>query len=185
MDYPTEEELRFLFIGRIMKDKGIEELMYTAEKIKKEHFAGKNVRFRLIGEYDENYAEKLEVLEKQGVLEILGFQKDVHSFIADSHCTILPSYHEGMANVLLESAACGRPVIASLVAGCKETFDDGLSGFGCEARNAESLYSQVRRFLDGSEEEHKKMGIAGRKKWNVNMTEILLSMHILMKYKSL
>jgi galacturonosyltransferase len=160
--YPSEANgVVFLFVGRIMKDKGIEELFSAAEMIKKKY---SNTKFRIIGECDEDYSERINELEKNGVIEQLGFQKDVHSYMRDSHCVILPSYHEGTSNVLLESAACGRPVIATRVTGCSETFDDGITGFGCDVKSAESLVEAVERFLRQSPEEHEAMGKAGRAK---------------------
>lgn len=80
-----------------MKDKGVEELFAAVERVKTRH---PNVRIRIIGECDEDYGERIDALSRAGVIEPLGFQKDVHKYIKDSHCTILPSYHEGTANVL-------------------------------------------------------------------------------------
>lgn len=160
--YPSEADgLRFIFIGRIMKDKGIEELFEAAKKIKQKHF---NCKFSIIGEGEEDYSNQIKELCSRGVIEYFGYQKDVHPFIKNSHCLILPSYHEGTANVLLESAACGRPVIATRVAGCQETFIDGVTGLGCEVKNAEDLLSKIEKFISMSEKEHEAMGKAGRDK---------------------
>lgn len=160
--YPSEEQgLRFLFIGRIMRDKGVEELFDAAERIKAKY---PQVSFRLIGGSDENYNDRIKKLESSGVIKALGFQKNVHSYIADSHCTILASYHEGTANVLLESAACGRPVIASKVTGCLETFDEGITGLGCEVKNADSLFRQIEYFITLPQIKREEMGKLGRKK---------------------
>ena len=162
-EYPEEgDKIGFLFIGRVMKDKGIDELIECTMRIKEKY---PNIKFSLIGGYDEKeYKDKLDTLEKQGVLKYLGYQNNVHPFIKNHHATILPSYHEGLANVLLETAACGRPVIASNIPGCKETFDEGLSGFGFEARNADDLFRTVERFIELPYEKKKQMGIHGRKK---------------------
>lgn len=160
--YPSEEQgLRFLFIGRIMRDKGVEELFDAAERIKSKY---SQTSFYLIGDSDEDYDDMIKKLGSKGIIRALGFQKDVHSHIAKSHCIILPSYHEGKANVLLESAACGRPVIASKVPGCLETYDEGITGLGCEVRNADSLFNQIENFITMSQLEHELMGRAGRKK---------------------
>ena len=75
-----------------------------------------------------------------------------------------PSYHEGMANVLLESAATGCPVLASNIAGCKETFDEGISGFGFKAKNSRDLTDVLIKFINLPYEKKKSMGIAGRRK---------------------
>ncbi|MFJ7186828.1 glycosyltransferase family 4 protein [Lysinibacillus xylanilyticus] len=160
--YPmSDEKVRFLFIGRIMKAKGIEEL-FEAAKLVKENYP--NVQFHLIGGIEENYNEEIDKLEKLGIIKYHGQQNDVHSFIKKSHATILPSYHEGLANVLLESASSGRPVLASGVPGCVETFDDGLTGFGFEVMSVESLVKAITKFVNLPYEQKKEMGIAGRTK---------------------
>ena len=78
--------------------------------------------------------------------------------------TVLPSYHEGMANVMLESASTGRPVITTRVPGCRETFTEGITGIGCEAKSVESLENAVMSFLNLTHEEKEEMGRQGRKK---------------------
>ncbi|CAM3831469.1 glycosyltransferase family 4 protein [Mesobacillus thioparans] len=161
-NYPEEDKvIRFLFIGRIMKAKGIEELFESAKRIKKEY---KNVQFDLIGGSEENYAQQLNELSDLGIINYHGHQHDVHSYIKKSHATILPSYHEGTSNVLLESASSGRPVLASNVPGCIETFDDGISGIGFEAKSVESLFDAIKEFIILPYEKKKLMGIAGRRK---------------------
>lgn len=161
-DYPDETNgLNFLFIGRVMKDKGIEELLEAARRIKVKYPATK---FDIIGEIEEDYTVQLKELEQQGIITYHGLQKDVKSFIKKSHATILPSYHEGTANVLLESAASGRPVLASRVTGCLETFDEGVSGYGFEVRNVDSLVETVIKFIELPYEQKKAMGLAGRRK---------------------
>ncbi len=162
-NYPIDDGmLRFLFIGRLMKDKGIEELFDCIEYIQKKY---KNIEFDIIGGYDEDkYQSRIVDLENKGYLKYWGIQKDVHNFIKSHHVTVLPSYHEGMSNVLLESAACGRPVIATDIPGCKEIFDDTISGISCMPRSVDSLINAVERFIHLPYEQKARMGIAGRKK---------------------
>lgn len=161
-EYPIDEEnIRLLFIGRIMKAKGMDELLESAKQIKSSH---KNVEFHLVGFCEEGYSEKLKELNNLGIIHYHGQQDDVHKFIKDSHATILPSYHEGTSNVLLESASTGRPILASNVTGCKETFEDGVSGIGFEVKSVKALINAIQKFLDLPYESKKQMGIAGRKK---------------------
>jgi glycosyltransferase involved in cell wall biosynthesis len=161
-EYPMrDEKVRFLFIGRIMKAKGIEELLEAVKLVKMNY---PNVQFDLIGGTEENYNEKIDKLERQGIINYHGQQNNVHSFIKKSHATILPSYHEGLANVLLESASSGRPVLASRVPGCTETYEDGLTGFGFEAMNVDSLVKAIAKFIDLPYDQKKEMGISGRRK---------------------
>jgi glycosyltransferase involved in cell wall biosynthesis len=161
-EYPmSDKKVRILFIGRIMKAKGIEELLEAAKLVKEKY---PNVQFDLIGGNEENYNQKIDKLERLDIIKYHGQQSDVHSFIKKSHATILPSYHEGLANVLLESASSGRPVLASRVPGCIETFEDGLTGFGFEVRNVESLVEAISRFINIPYEQKREMGMAGRRK---------------------
>ena len=161
-EYPGNNgTLRFLFIGRIMKAKGVEELFEVAKAIKNIY---KNIQFHVVGKIEENYNQTLDELQNKQIIKFYGHQENVHEFIKNSHATILPSYHEGMSNVLLESAATGRPVLASRVPGCKETFDEGISGFGFEPKNVDSLVKTIIKFSELPYEKKKQMGIAGRRK---------------------
>lgn len=161
-EYPEDDgSVRFLFIGRIMKAKGIDELLKAATQVKQKNL---NIVFDLIGFCEEGYADKLEELKDSGIIHYHGQQSDVHDFIKNAHATILPSYHEGTSNVLLESASTGRPILASNVTGCKETFDEGVSGFGFEAKSVDALIKTINKFIEISYEKKKQMGLAGRKK---------------------
>lgn len=161
-EYPTDaDKIRFLFIGRVMRDKGIEELISAAKIIREKN---KMVHFDIVGFYEDNYKQRVEELSELDVVQFHGSKEDVKEYINNCHAVILPSYHEGMANVLLEAAAMGRPVIASNIPGCKETFDEGISGLGIEPRNTLDLIDALNAFLDLSYSEKRAMGIAGRKK---------------------
>lgn len=160
--YPEENNIiNFLFIGRIMKSKGIEELLSAAEIICKKY---SNVNFHIVGHCEENYSDTLKEYEKKGIITYHGRQDNVHQFITKSHATINPSYFEGMSNVLLESAATGRPVLASNIPGCRETFDENVSGIGFEVKNTKSLVQAIEKFIKLPYSEKEKMGMAGRRK---------------------
>lgn len=162
-DYPAESgEIRLLYVGRIMKDKGIGELLDGAEELKK-HYP--DLYFDLAGGYDEeNFRGRISEMERRGTVRYLGERKDIHSVMKSHHALILPSYHEGLSNVLLEAAACGRPVLAADVPGCREAFEDGISGIGFLPKDSVALVSAVERFLRLSYEEKRQMGICGRRK---------------------
>lgn len=145
-EYPKDEgKIRFLFIGRLLKDKGIEEFFEAAKAIKSKY---PNTEFLILGPVEGPYRQQLQELVDCGIIKHLGTTSDVRPFIGSVECTIMPSYHEGMSNVNLESAANGRPVITTSVPGCQETVDDGLTGYLVEARNAYSLISAVERFIN-------------------------------------
>ena len=161
-EYPKEDRyLIFLVIGRLMKDKGTDEILQAAKII---HEKYDNITIRLLGFYDDDYEQKITNAQEQGYIEYCGQQSDVHQFIKRSHATIHASYHEGMSNVLLETAAAGRPVIASDIPGCKETFDDGISGIAIEPRNVLSLVEGITKFIELPYDQKRQMGINGRKK---------------------
>lgn len=158
--YPSEDEpVRFLFISRLMRQKGIEEYFACAER-----FRGK-AEFHILGSCEEDYQDMLEELQQSGTVVYHGQQKDVRGFIGRSHCLVHPSYYpEGMSNVIQESAAAGRPVITTDRAGCREVVDDGVSGYVVAERDREALVAAVERFLELPYQEKEAMGRRGREK---------------------
>lgn len=159
--YPDDMNgVRFLFMGRVMKEKGIDELFAAMQRLIEE---GQKCFLDVVGPFEEDYKDKLEQYEKAGWLKYHGYQKDVRPFIAACDCFVLPSYHEGMANTNLECAAMGRPIITSNIPGCKEAVIDGESGYLCEPKDTESLYEAMKRMLHTSREERAQMGRVGRK----------------------
>jgi galacturonosyltransferase len=160
--YPLDDDgFKFLFVGRIMKDKGIEELLYS---IKMLHEQDAKIILDIVGWCDEDYSDELKEAVASGSVRDNGKQSDVHPFYVNCHCAVLPSYHEGTANVMLEASSTGRPVIATNIPGCQETFDEGITGFGCEVRDKDSLLNAMKRMISLTNDERKQMGIAARKK---------------------
>ncbi len=161
LKYPADDTLNFLFIARIMKEKGIEEYLAAAE-----HFnaAGLNAVFHILGNCEESYQQRIDELSARGIVVFHGEQSDVRAFHELSHCTIHPSYWEGMSNVVLESAACARPVITSDISGCREAVDDGVTGFLIERGSADALIDAIHRFTALTNEARRDMGLAGRAK---------------------
>lgn len=158
--YPTQKEtIRFLFVGRLMREKGIDELFSAMKMLLSNGF---RCALDILGYFDDNYAEIIKQYQEEGWLQYYGYQIDVRPFITDCHCFVLPSWHEGMANTNLECAACGRPVITSNIHGCLEAVEDGVSGFLCEKQNAEDLYRVMKKFCLLPNETRKEMGLAGR-----------------------
>lgn len=155
------EHESFLFVGRVMKDKGIEELLSAAKMIKRKY---PHTKFNIVGFLDGDYEAALNYAQERGIIQYWGQQSDVRPFYADCDAVVLPSYHEGMANVLLEASASGRPVIASDIPGCRETFEEGISGFGIRPRSVESLYEAIIRFIQLPSEEKMTMGRKAREK---------------------
>lgn len=162
-EYPDDTNgVEFLFMARIIKEKGIEEYVNAARVIKKEY---SNTVFHVLGACDGNYKEYLEKNENMGTIVYHGEVQDTADFITKSHCTIHPSYYpEGISNVLLESAACGRPVITTDRSGCRETIENGVTGYMIQQKNTKELIDAVRKFMQLDNELRKNMGLAGRRK---------------------
>jgi glycosyltransferase involved in cell wall biosynthesis len=156
----------FLLVARIMRDKGIEEFVEAARKIKKSY---KNVSFQLLGYIDIKSkmaisVNDIESWENEGIIEYLGHTEDVRPFIAMADCVVLPSYREGTPRSLLEAASMGKPIIATNVAGCKEVVDDGINGYLCDAYNSDDLAHKMQHILALDSISIENMGMASRKK---------------------
>lgn len=162
-DYPKNDDIiRFNWVARIVDIKGINELIACAERIKEKYT---NTEFVLYGDYDDDsYRERIEECEKRGIVKYGGIQLDMKPHIAASHCVIHTSYYEGMTNVILEHAAMGRPAIASDIHGCKESIDNGKSGYTFEVRNVDDLIDKVEKFILLPHKDKEAMGRAAREK---------------------
>ena len=147
---PITDKIHFLFIGRIMKEKGVDELFWAIEKIYENN---KNIILDVVGSFEDDYEEKIKELEQNGCLHYYGYQKDVRPFIRQCHCFVLPSYHEGMANTLLESASMGRPLITSNIHGCKEAIIDGENGYLVNVKDKKNLLYHIQEFISLSYEQ--------------------------------
>ena len=163
-EFPVDDGItRFVLVSRVRVDKGYGEFLDAAEAIKEKY---PNTEFHAVGWYEEKMDNRVANLHDKGTIIFHGekTQEEVHEIIKKCQCLIHPSYHEGMANVLLEAAAAGRPVIASNIPGCRETFDEGVTGFGCEVKSSESLIEAIEKFLQVPYEERIEMGRRGRDK---------------------
>ena len=157
--YPEGGETRFLYVGRVMKAKGILEFAAAARSLHSD-----KVFFDILGNCDEDYQGMLDALEQEGIIHQLGFHKDVHPYLTKASAIVVASYHEGMSNTLIEAAATGRPVIATNISGCMEAFEEGKTGFGFTPGRAEELIAALERFLELSYEKRSEMGREARKK---------------------
>ncbi len=154
----------FLFIGRLLRDKGVEEIATAAEIVQGRHPA----RFQILGSIEDHpkavARRRIDEWVHKGVIELLGTAPDVRPFISDADCVVLPSYREGLPRVLLEASAMARPIIAADVPGCREAVDAGVTGLMCEARSVDSLVNAMMRFIDLPASDRAAMGRAGRAK---------------------
>jgi len=160
--YPENDRVHFLYLGRIMKEKGIDELFAAMRRLHSE--LGNQVVLDLVGFFDDDYEAQVNQLVADGIAQFHGFQTEPVPYYAAADCVVLPSYHEGMSNVLLEAAAIGRPVITSRIHGCMEAVNDGETGLLCRVRDADDLYEKMRRMAALSCADREKMGLAARRK---------------------
>lgn len=147
--------IKILFIGRIMKEKGIEEYLEVAKNLKKKY--SEKIIFQILGQYEEEkYKFQLEELVENNIVEYLGISKDVRKEIAKVHCLVNPSWHEGMSNVLLEAGAMKRFLIATEIPGCKEIVLTEETGFTFEKQNSIELERKIEKFISLTEYEYEK-----------------------------
>lgn len=169
---PNDRIVRFIFIGRVMKLKGIEEYLASAKTIKSEF---PNTEFLIAGwNEEEKYKSTINEYQTKGYIKYIGFRNDIDEWIKSSHCIILPSHGgEGVPNVLLEGSAIGRACIGSNISGTNDVIKDGITGFLFEVGNVNDLVLTIKKFLKLSYNEKTKMGVFGRKniekKYNRNI----------------
>ena len=162
LPYPATDTVDFVFIARVMKEKGIDQYLDAAAVISKQY---PQTRFHICGICEEEYQSLLEEKTKAGQITYHGLVGDMLPIYQMAACTVHPTYYpEGMSNVLLESCASGRPIITTDRAGCKEIVDDGVNGYVCRQQDSEDLIQKIQRFLALSHDERRQMGLNGRQK---------------------
>lgn len=162
LPYPDQSIIRFVYIGRIMKEKGVDYYLEAARYIKDKY---PNTEFHVCGFTEKEYQGKLQEYIDKGLIIYHGMVKDVREIHKITHCLVFPSYYpEGISNVLLEAAACARPIITTDRAGCKETVDNEISGIIVPTHNQKSLNEALIKFIEMNYEDKRKMGLIGRAK---------------------
>ena len=163
----------FLFIGRLLRDKGVIEFVEAARRLRASF---PEFRFQLLGPIDEEnrtsiLGSELRQWEKEGIIEYLGASDDVRPFIAAATAVVLPSYREGLPRSLLEAGAMARPLIATNVPGCRDVVDDGFNGYLCNAGDFRSLASTMERVAVLPQVQRRQMGAAARRKVHDRFSE--------------
>ena len=180
------EKVVFNYIGRILHDKGVDDYIEAAKRIKAEY---PQTEFNMLGFIEPteiHYEKLLSELEENGIIKYRGSQKDIKPFVTASHATVHPStYGEGMSNVLLESASSGRPIISTDNPGCQETFIDSETGFIYHGGNVDALCEQIKKFLALPNDERKSMGKKGREYIKSNFSREIVIEAYLEKINSL
>lgn len=162
LPYPDRDTVDFVFVARVMKEKGIDQYLDAAKEIRKRH---PETRFHICGFCEQDYQTELEALEQQSIVIYHGLVSDMTQIYKITACTVHPTYYpEGLSNVLLESSASGRPIITTNRSGCREVVDDGVNGFVVREKDSTDLIEKIEKFLALPVEDRKKMGLAGRAK---------------------
>lgn len=163
LPYPEEDEgIHFVFISRIMREKGIDQYLDAAMTIKQKF---PNTFFHVCGLCEKEYQGKLEQFASEGIVTYHGLVQDIREMLRVVHCTVHPSFYpEGLSNVLLESCACARPIITTDRSGCREVVDDGVNGLVTKQQDSADLISKIEQFMALPHEQKVQMGLAGRRK---------------------
>lgn len=156
----------FLLVSRMLKDKGVEEYVEAARRIRQHYPA---VEFQLLGFVDAANAnsipmERIRAWESEGLVRYLGKTDDVRPYLSGADCVVLPSYREGVPRSLLEAAAMARPIVATDVVGCRDVVEHDVNGLLCKPKDAGDLAEKMRHMLCLSVERRLEMGRAGRQK---------------------
>lgn len=163
--FRPNEFKKFLFVGRLINEKGVNELLSAAEKF----LVNNNGHFTFVGDYDSQNPSSVNIKEFKNRInsfkniEYLGYKEDIKNLIQESDCLILPSYREGLSNVILEALSMEIPVLASNVPGCNDLIIDEFNGLLFEPRNFEDLFHKISKFSELSDSKIINMGINGRK----------------------
>lgn len=169
IDNTTDDtKIVFLFIGRLLKDKGVIEFVESGRKLKNEF---NHIEFKIIGPLwlqnlkDNTITQhQLDSWINDGIINYVGEVSDVRNYIASSDCLVLPSYREGTSNVLLEASSMERPCITCDTTGCREIVENGKTGFLCNVADIDDLTTKLRKFILLPKETRIQMGKNARQK---------------------
>lgn len=145
----NSEFFSFIFIGRIVKDKGINELIEAFSRLSKEN---DKIRLILVGQYEADLDpvsdETLHEIKENDRIISVGRQNDVRPWLASSDALVFPSYREGFPNVVIEAGAMGLPSIVTDINGSREIINGGVNGIIIPPRDTDSLYYAMKRFTE-------------------------------------
>lgn len=146
--YQKEGVFTFCFVGRIVRDKGINELVSAFVRLQQKYAP---IRLILVGPFERNLDPVSEEIEKQifqhPAIEFMDFQKDIRPFLAASDALVFPSYREGFPNVVLQAGAMGLPAIVTNINGCNEIIEPSKNGVIIEPKDEEALYLAMENFI--------------------------------------
>ena len=139
----------FVFAGRLVKDKGIEELAQAFQRLNADY---PQTRLVVVGGFDSGLnpisAETRQVLETHSHIHLAGHTSDVRPFLAASSALVLPSYREGLPQIVLQGCAMGLPCIVTRIMGCEDLITEGENGFLIPVKSSESLYAAMKKMIE-------------------------------------
>lgn len=179
--------LQFLFIARLVKDKGIVEYVDAARLLKEKY---PDVEFAILGAFypgNPTAVTQAEMRrwEEEGVIRYLGVSDDVRSVIAGAACVVLPSYREGLSRVLLEASSMAKPIVTTDVPGCKDVVEDGVNGFLCRSKDVKDLAHAMEKMIVLPQAKREEMGKRGRERAVKEFDEKIVIGHYLEAIKAL
>lgn len=161
------DQFTFLFVGRLLKEKGVEDFLHAAALVKTR--TRKPVRFVLAGKHDPSDPHMadtslLKLFLNNDIIEVTGQVEDIRELLCHADCIVLPSYYrEGVPRSLLEGAACGKPLIACDCVGTREPVENGVNGFLCKPEDPEDLASKMMAMLEMDQDTRNRMGRESRR----------------------
>lgn len=181
----TNNDFVFIFVGRLVTDKGINELVTTFSKISKEK---KNIKLLLVGSFESD----LDLLKNETLNEIdnnrsiisVGYQKDVRPYFTIANVLTFPSYREGFPNVVMQAGAMGLPSIVSNINGCNEIIEEGKNGTIIPVKDNNAIYDAMQRMIE-NESFYKQLKSNAREMITSRYEQNLLWQDLLLEYKSL
>lgn len=145
----NSDEFVFIFIGRVVKDKGVNELLFAFDELSKEY---KNIKLKIVGKFENDLDpisnDSIKILNSNKNIINVGFQTDIRPYLASSDCFVLPTYREGFPNVVLQACSMKLPCVVTNINGCNEIIQDGYNGLIVESKNKNDLFNAMKRFID-------------------------------------
>ena len=142
----------FVFVGRLVSDKGINEMVAAFERHQTQHPLSKLL---LVGDYEDDLdpllPNTLQAIQTNDAIIATGFQADVRPYLALSNALVFPSYREGFPNVVMQAGAMGLPCIVTDINGCNEIIKDGVNGVIVSVKNTDKLLLFMDEFVDNSQ----------------------------------
>lgn len=180
-----ENDFVFVFVGRMVKDKGVNEMVAAFLSLQKKH---PDTTLLLVGSFEDDL-DPLQEETKQAIIantKIVhaGFQKDVRPFLAVSNALVFPSYREGFPNVVLQAGAMGLPAIVSNINGCNEIVQNNYNGIIIPVKNKDATYMAMLQLIE-DQMLYSKLAQNARETITINYSRDEMWHYLLDEYKEL